>query len=219
MNSIFSNLVNVPQPRQARSQEALVRLLRAGEKLLVDNRFEQASVADIVREANSSVGTFYRLLGDKDTLWLLLLQGFFVRIESALDDEFQPEKWKASSLEDVALAFVRSFTGIYAGRAGVLRAMILRSSRDAEFRDKVMLVLYRRTNESISLLLQPHKARVNHPRPDQVIDSVAHMILSILSEHTVMNCLGELSQSQLVDELYRLFLAYLCITAPSDAHS
>ncbi|MFC6978716.1 TetR/AcrR family transcriptional regulator [Microbulbifer taiwanensis] len=70
----------MPEPNQARSRQALERLLAAGEKLLADNQFEEASVAEIARLAESSVGTFYRLLGDKDTLSLLLLQRFMQQL-------------------------------------------------------------------------------------------------------------------------------------------
>jgi hypothetical protein len=66
-----------PEPTQARSKQAFERLLLVGEQLLAENRFDEIGVADLGQAGGNLVGTFYRLLGDKDTLSRLLLQRFF----------------------------------------------------------------------------------------------------------------------------------------------
>ena len=178
----FTQLTALPEPTQRRSQQALQRLLDAGEQLLASNAFEEASVTQIAELADSSVGTFYRVLGDKDTLSLLLLQRFF-----------------------------QSTVGlVYQGRRGVLRALILRASRDAVFRDKV-----HQLNEYIAVrivaVFQHHQREVHHPQPRKAMQAAVHIVLGALNQHTITGNLGHLSSNEVAEELSRILLAYLDI--------
>ena len=82
----FPQMIVPPEPTQARSKQAFEHLLQVGEQLLAENRFDEIGVADLAKLAETSVGTFYRLLKDKDTLSRLLLQRFFSDM-AALEDE------------------------------------------------------------------------------------------------------------------------------------
>jgi AcrR family transcriptional regulator len=56
-------------PRQARSRATFDRLLAAAAELLAERRFEEATVAELVRRAGSSVGAFYARFGSKEALF------------------------------------------------------------------------------------------------------------------------------------------------------
>jgi AcrR family transcriptional regulator len=211
MGSIFKALVSVPEPNQARSREALNRFLSAGETLLADNRYEEAGIADLAREAQSSVGTFYRLLSDKETLSLLLLQRFFTEIEFLVEDTFAPQHWQGKDITDIADTFSKVFVDTYHGRAGALRATILRASKDASFREQVHAMNNLISNR-MGKLLKQRRDEINHPKPEQAIKSVAHMVLGILNQHTITGTLGGLSQKALAEELKRVFLTYLGVS-------
>ncbi len=206
---VFKALVSVPMPAQARSQQALDRFLAAGEALLAANRFEDAGVAEIAREANSSVGTFYRLLEDKERLLLLLLQRFLINVEHVVDEKFDPDSWAEQDLASVCEEMVSFYVQLYRGRRGVLRALILRASRDTQVRDRVHV-----TNEFISrktaAVLRRHRDEIKHPRPNQAARFVSHMVLGALNQHTITGSLGGASQNELTQELTRLFVCYLC---------
>ena len=59
----------VKPPRQARSQHTLDRLLDAAEALVHEKGgFDDVPIAEIVRRAESSVGSFYSRFPDKDAL-------------------------------------------------------------------------------------------------------------------------------------------------------
>ncbi|WP_116368790.1 TetR family transcriptional regulator [Parahaliea mediterranea] len=207
---VFKPLVSVPMPAQARSQQALERFLAAGEGLLAANRFEEAGVAEIAREAKSSVGTFYRLLEDKERLLLLLLQRFLMNVEQIVDEKFDPDAWAGDSLEAVAEGLVGFFVQLYRGRRGVLRALILRASRDTLVRDRIHV-----TNDFVSrktaAVLQRHLSEIHHPRPEKAARFISHIVLGALNQHTVTGSLGNTSQRELVEELSRVFLSYLSL--------
>jgi AcrR family transcriptional regulator len=211
MGSIFNDLVSVPEPNQARSREALDRFLAAGEALLAENHYEEAGIADIAKKAESSVGTFYRLLTDKETLSLLLLQRFFTQIETLAEETMDPEQWRGQNITDIADAFVKVFVDAYHGHAGTLRALILRASKDSDFRNQVHN-LNTLISSRLSKLLKQRREEISHPKPEQAIKSVTHMVLGILNQHTITGSLGGLSQRALVEELKRVFLTYLGVS-------
>lgn len=213
MDSIFHDLVDVPEPNQARSREALDRFLIAGERLLADNRFEEAGIADLAREADSSVGTFYRLLTDKETLTLLLMQRFFTEIECVTHETLAVDLWQGKSIADIADGFVTVFTGLYRNRRGTLRAMILRASKDAHFRDQVHQ-LNTLISQHMASVLRQHKSEIHHPKPEQAVKAISHMVLGILNQHTITGSLGGLSQKSLRAELVRLITQYLGVQTP-----
>lgn len=207
---VFKPLISVPMPAQARSQQALDRFLAAGEALLAANRFEEAGVAEIAREAKSSVGTFYRLLEDKERLLLLLLQRFLMNVEQIVDEEFDPEAWAEKSLDEVAHGLVGFLVQLYRGRRGVLRALILQASRDTKVRDRIHV-----TNDFVSrktsAVLRLHRDEIRHVKPDKAARFISHMILGALNQHTITGALGNASQRELSDELSRVFLSYLAM--------
>ena len=55
-------------PRQARARATVERIFEATVRLLADRPFEAISVADIVSEAHTSVGAFYKRFSSKDAL-------------------------------------------------------------------------------------------------------------------------------------------------------
>lgn len=74
----------VRQPQQLRSQQTLDRILDAAESMLESHRFEDITVADIVRKAKSSVGSFYQRFPNKESL----LPALYDRYDKKLRDDF-----------------------------------------------------------------------------------------------------------------------------------
>lgn len=197
-----------PEPSQARSRQALERLLATGEQLLAENRFEEIGVADLARQAQSSVGTFYRLLGDKETLSRLLLDRFFSDLVRQLDALTAPARWDGLPLEDFVRATVAMFVAINRGRQGVLRALIIRSSRDAEFRDRVHQINHL-VSQRIIAVLNSKAGEIKHPDPAQAMRVLPPVLLGVLNQHTLTGSLAFLPPAKLEEELTRISLRYL----------
>lgn len=206
----FITFIRPPEPTQQRSREALDRLLLAGEKLLAENAFEEASVAQIAKLADSSVGTFYRVLGDKDTLSQLLLQRFFHDSVNALKQLTETTTWTDQPLQNFVYHLVTTLVNLYRGRRGVLRALILRASRDITFRD-----LVHQLNEYIAMsvvaVLSSHHQEVHHRAPHKAMQVAVHILLGALNQHTVTGNLGHLNDDELVQELSHIIVRYLDI--------
>lgn len=199
--------VELPNPNQERSISALNRLLAAGESLLAENAFEDAKVVTIAERAKSSVGSFYRLIGDKDRLRYMLLQQFL----DFVADDVVKAKQKAdsmASLQEVSSLFIHTFTRIYHGRRGVLRALILTASRDVKVRDRVHQLNEFISSVAVSSLLRFH-SEIRHEDPKLAIATIVHVVLGALNQHTITGSLGGLSDADLNDSLETIFVGYL----------
>ncbi len=204
----IAGIVALPEPGQERSRQALERLLLASEKLLAENRFEDAGVAELARLAQTSFGTFYRLLGDKETLSGLLLQRFFNELAERIEALTELRQWEGRSLEEFIRAAVALFVAVYRGRAGVLRALITRSSRDLQFRDRVHRVNQLVSQRTIAVLASK-SAEIRHPDPAQAMMVLPPVLLGILNHHTLTGSLAFLSDAALENELTRIAMKYL----------
>lgn len=201
-------MIVAPEPGQERSRQALERLLQAGEKFLAENRFDEVGVAELARRAQTSVGTFYRLLGDKDTLSQLLLQRFFSDIVEHIEALTELRQWEARPLEDFVRATVARFVSINRGRQGTLRALITRSSRDAQFRDRVHQINHLIAQRVVAVLASK-AAAIAHPNPAQAMMVLPPVLLGILNQHTLTGSLSFLSAGELENELVRIAMRYL----------
>ena len=76
--------MTLPQPKQARSEETLRRILAACDTLIAKRPFEQISMQDIAREAKVSVGNLYNRFKDKDGLVNHVIAGHQERFRALL---------------------------------------------------------------------------------------------------------------------------------------
>lgn len=122
-------------PQQSRSEQTMARLLDASERLLQKTPFELISVADIVREADSSVGAFYSRFGSKE----VLLSALYDRYDSQLADRVLRACKKITSthnnLIDASKAIVSFIVKTYRQQRWLMRAIALHARNHPELID------------------------------------------------------------------------------------
>jgi AcrR family transcriptional regulator len=72
-------------PQQARSRARLARVLKAAERVLVDEGVEALTTTRIAAEAKVSVGSLYQYLPDRGAIIEALAAGYFAKLEAAMD--------------------------------------------------------------------------------------------------------------------------------------
>lgn len=115
-------------PRQARSRQTLDRLLAAAERLLAERAWDRIGVAEIVAEADASVGAFYARFDDKDALLDLLADRY--RADMARFAEQLATAVRAAPQRDREQAlrnFIKSLVKAHRSRRALLRALALRA--------------------------------------------------------------------------------------------
>jgi AcrR family transcriptional regulator len=195
-------------PRQVRSREALERFLEAGEAMVAAGDFDSAGIADIAKAADSSVGTFYRLIGDKDTLLRAVHDRFVEYGRSLIASRMDPKLHVESSLEDVIECFVRMLVDLYSAREGMLRALIVRSSTDTDFRERIHS-LRNETRAYLGALVLPRAQHIQHPRPLEAFAFAVKVVLATLNHAAVVASMEGESSDELVQELTQMVVRYL----------
>jgi AcrR family transcriptional regulator len=201
-------MYSISSPTQARSKKALERFLNVAAELLADNRFEDTGISQIAQLAKSSVGTFYRLLGDKDVLLFAVHERFVEQGRNAIDALVADLSHSDLSLAAQIEVFIQGMIDLFAGREGLLRALVRRSSADLQFRQR-----FHQLNAYIGLTLcrivLARQSELGHPQPQQAADLSAHMLLASLNYFTMVGTLGETPRDVIPGELSKLICNYL----------
>ena len=198
----------IASPTQARSKMALERFLEVAADLLADDNFEETGISQIAQLAHSSVGTFYRLLGDKDALLYAVHQRFIEQSRSAIDALGERHGKACSPLSVRIPAFTEGVAQLFEEREGLLRALIRRSSADRQFRQRFHQ-LNAHIAEVFSRIALADPEQIGHPDPAQAVDLGAHVLLASMNYFTLVGTLGNTPRERVPGELAKLLLAHL----------
>ncbi len=207
------NVAWVRPPRQARSQETLDRILDAAEQVLAERGFEGASVAEIVRRAQSSVGAFYARFHDKEALLGCLHERFCEEAIATTDVALDPEHWQGASIREILQETIPFLTRVYFERPGLIRSFIIRGGNDEKFRESAER-LGRYIAERLINLLAARQDEIRHPEPLAAAQFAFGLTLSALDARVLYGnnaITGHLSADDFAKELIRMMLTYLGI--------
>ena len=113
-------------PQQARSREALRKLLNAAEEVLAEVGYEECTMAAVAERAGVSVGSIYRRFDGRDQLLAVLkdrmANDLEARIVAAVDAA-------PRNLDDIIRAYVRALAGAFADDSAVLPDLFGRRDR------------------------------------------------------------------------------------------
>ena len=112
-------------PLQARSQRTLNRIVRAVEELLEVRSFDEIAVADIIRRARCSTGSFYARFPTKDAVLPYLYARYDADLRPRMAAKMALVDWSRLSLRETVDLFVSGMVDMYVERQHLLRAVAL----------------------------------------------------------------------------------------------
>lgn len=201
-------MYSIASPTQARSKKALERFLNVAADLLANNQFEDTGISQVAQLAESSVGTFYRLLGDKDVLLYAVHERFVeqsrLAVDSLVAELERSDRPLAQQIED----FIAGMIALFRGSEGLLRALIRRSSNDLQFRQRFhQLNAY--IGQAFCRIALARREELGHPHPEQAADLGAHLLLAGMNYFTMVGSMGVTPREVIPGELSRLICNYL----------
>jgi AcrR family transcriptional regulator len=208
-----ANWVN--EPKQLRSRETLDRMLAAGESLLDEGTFADATVAEVVRRAETSVGAFYTRFPDKEALLYALQARAIEDVSETFDELVQLFHEKVDlSLQAALEATIARILFVYRKRRGVIRALAIhaRATPQGELQERSRQ-LNRRVWDGFRAMMMSRIDEITHPDPERAIDLGFTAIAATLRELVIFGAAGLAPEShddaELARELTRLYLSYL----------
>jgi AcrR family transcriptional regulator len=206
------SLESVARPKQARSKETLYRLLDAAEALIEEKGLGDASIPEIVRRADSSVGGFYARFQDKDALLRALEERFFEQVSARLEALADERRWADARLSEIVDACAAELVAVAGERRNLIAAFLIRGAHDPAVREGG-LRFRRRVAERITRLLVARGDEIAHPEPALAIDLGVQFAFGLMLQRAVtgeIRAAGRsLSDAELRREIARNFLAYL----------
>jgi len=210
-------LRSVAQPKQARSEESLQRLLDAAESLLAERSIGEVSIADIARRARSSVGGFYARFRDKDELLLALHERFVRELEQRFAI-IEAEASKHASLSELLRPSLQMLVDIYRARRALLVAFASRAADNRRLHQAGLSFRAEVISRFTRLLLR-FKDEMHHPDPELSAEFAIQLALGFMEQ--TLNAgrpriAGELlPEGRVAEELERALCTYMGVKGQS----
>jgi len=201
--------------KQDRSRETQDRILRATERLLEKEPFESISVRRIIKQAGTSIGSFYARFRDKNALLPVLYEEYEEQLQFRLV-RLQKSTAGASSLEEVAGMIVRHFVETYGEIPNLSRALYEFATRSPKAAESKKLA-ERRRKQYLFLFdaLLSFRSQITHHDPQRAVElGVYFMVVAcrnrLLYPLAPQTRTLKISQQELKLELVRTLTGYLC---------
>ncbi|MDX2168651.1 MAG: TetR/AcrR family transcriptional regulator [Deltaproteobacteria bacterium] len=200
-------------PQQARTREALTRLLDAAERMVAEKGFADTGIAEIAQAAGSSVGGFYRRFGDKQGLLQALHARFCDEARATADAALDPSRWAGAPTAAVVREVVAFLIQIHREREGLFRAYQHAGYSDDIVRRRTV-ELQEYLHAKLAALFADRRADFTHPDAELGPAFALDLMLATLTYAGLLrqSALG-LHDPRLDEELPRAFLAYLGVRA------
>lgn len=214
-----ASLAWVRAPRQTRSHLTLDRILDATEALLEEKAFDSISVAEIVKRAGSSVGSFYARFGDKDCLLRCLQERLFEESRATAQQALAPDLWEHVPAPDMVAAFIGFMLGAYRERQGLRRALLGRQATQADYRERAAEVAADACHK-LARLFTARGIALETATLAVAVDMCHRVVFSVLdqnllfSEHPPAGL--TLSDAELARQLAIICTRYLALDEPAD---
>jgi len=216
MQSENLDLQWVKAPKQDRSFDTQQRIVDAAQRMMEHGKaFHEIGVAELVKEAHSSVGAFYSRFRDKDAL-LRVLQAELNREGFATAAQtFAKVGDTPIPLDVLVRAFVQLAVAAYRDQHGLRRALLVEMARDKGLRDRAA-ELSAETCAGLTKLLATRFPSVPASRVELAVDMAHRMVYGVLDQKLLFDLESPtaraLADDTLVAELTTALLAYLRAT-------
>lgn len=198
---------NLSPPLQRRSKETLDAISNATKELLRTRSFTELTIQDIVKEANSSAGSFYARFKGKRALLHYLHEELAASWVKQIQDFIAASELEDVSPADLSKMLVPEIVTSHTENRGILRATLVESLDDPVFIGRAATLVH-----SISEAVAERTARTAK-RKDRHVANIAQAIAAVVAILDQSLFYDKSSTRQVpkaeVARLQRIFLASL----------
>ncbi|MDB4890410.1 MAG: TetR family transcriptional regulator [Gemmatimonadetes bacterium] len=210
---------HVQEPLQDRSRRTLEKILRVTEDLLATRAFDDISVADIVRRARSSVGSFYARFQSKDDLLPYLYERYDADLKPRMQARIASLTLNGLTLRQMVWLTADHTVDMYVERRHLLRAVALLARMRPSAIPPSMRAVRGSVTDMPARLLARFASEIAH---DDAMDAarIGYFMLTAVAREKIL--FGEaphasstsLDTERLKKELARMLLGYLTTPNP-----
>lgn len=199
---------------QARSRATQDRILSATADLLRELPFDQISIRRIVRDADTSIGSFYARFRDKDALLPVLFAEYEARLDRQLAT-LRNALSKAESLDEVSRLIVAHFVDMLGDIPNLSRALFEYATRTSNPIETGQLGLRRHRQYAFVLeRILTFEDEITHADPQRAADLGLYFVTVTVRNRLLYPTLPStqllrISKRELKEELARMLTGYL----------
>ena len=201
----------IRQPKQTRSKKTMQNLLDTAQQMLIDSTFDKSNIQEIVKKANSSVGSFYSLFKSKSNLLETLLDRYMDWLVDLAKDFNTNKKNLVPGIEKRAELFINEFIKINRQEAGMLRARFIYKLTNE---DSIPVERFEKNEIFLIEMIkyfEPCIDQINHPKPEEALIFILELIDIYIGEKIMFEAEIKVSNKKLREECLQLFTSYLGI--------
>lgn len=202
----------VNAPRQARSQRTLENLLDAAERILLACGLEAVTVPEVVREAGSSVGSFYARFPDKRALLETVHERACAQTLERADALLDPSRWADVPLDAIVETGVRIAVEIHGSRRNIMNAFAQAFAGDPGFAARRARSA-KAIRDRLARLVLTKRDEIAHHDPELAIEMSLRAVTATLEQRNAFAVSGlpevEAEDHVLIEELTRMVRTYL----------
>lgn len=200
----------VRPPLQDRSQKTMERLLASAEARIIEVGFEKATIAEIAKRGDSSVGSFYARFSDKEAMLRCLIDRFVFEAKATIDAAMRPELWESASVASLCTELLTFLSHVLEERRLFIVAISKAGMDDAsvgEFRG----ALSTHAAEGLIRLIEAREPTMDSGGLKRAMRVVTWVCASVLEINCVQHSssLGGIAQEEFAAELSAMIVAYL----------
>ena len=209
-----SRTAEISKPKQARSKKTMENILDTAQQMLIDRTFDKSNIQEIVKKANSSVGSFYSLFKTKNNLLECLLdryQNWLIEIVQDFNKQDIPK-----DIVNRSTILIQEYIKISRKESGMLRARHIYNITRRKSIPASRLKKNQQFLHELERFFKPCMQEINHPEPEKALTFIL-TVLDIFIENKIIfedvfnESPNDLSIHELEKESIRLFLNYLQI--------
>ena len=204
--------LQISKPKQARSKKTMENILDTAQQMLIDRTFDKSSIQEIVKKANSSVGSFYSLFKTKNNLLECLLdryQDWLIEIVQ----EFNNQDYSKDIVSRSKL-LIQEYIKVNQQESGMLRARHIYNITKLKSIPESRLKKNEQYLQELEKFFEPCMHEINHPNPQKALTFILTVLDIFIEEKIIFGDVfnknkAVLNHQELHDECLRLFLNYL----------
>jgi len=201
--------------QQQRSRDAAANIAGAARRLLVKRQFSDLTVAEIAKEAGTSVGGFYARFEDKTAILEAIDDAVLAEVRVAFDMAMD-QHGESASVSEIVGSYVRVMVEQFAAHRTEINQIRRHaaSSKAAGYRAR-MKEFNEHVHGRLRGELRARMDEIEHGDPEFAMNFALFVVSAAAREAVLANSLSaypiEVSPGRLIDELSSVFLAQLGI--------
>ena len=193
-------------PRQRRSRDTVERIVGATEGLLAERGVEGVTVHEIVRRADSSVGSFYARFEDRDAAVRYVHGRFWAEAAARWDAYLEASRWEGKSAIAIIARVIRALVRAMMADRDRLRPFLLLALSDPDGRLLERTAsLDGRIASGMAELLTERTATLPQDIPDPVLREGFVRVLGAIRDAVVFGDGSEEASRNLALSLVRMY--------------